>query len=265
MTIWGRDINGTIAAEDSAKAVSTTGFAGAKNKDENGLQQVTKENGKRVYVGPDGREYPSVTTVLGKTADKSGLDRWREGLAKRWLRKKGMGESDDYTVRMLGEALGDQVSTEAKRIGTAAHEGIERYLRGEDNQSIPLLAWAHTMKMYWELQRISDIRYLETRMRSDTLGIAGTVDCIAKFDKKLSVIDFKTNSKKKKDEHLQDYRLQLCAYGIMWNESHPKEQLRQGVNIISTAEDDSDAVAYVIDLAEYEEALKKRVMRYFAH
>ena len=51
------------------------------------------------------------------------------------------------------------------------------------------------------LSNINNIKCLETSLYSDTMGIAGQVDCIAEgYKGKLSVIDFKTSSKEREDE-----------------------------------------------------------------
>ena len=58
----------------------------------------------------------------------------------------------------------------------------------------------------------------EIRMYSDHLRLAGTVDCVAKFDGKLSVIDFKTSSRSKNKEGISNYFMQCTAYAIMFEE-----------------------------------------------
>jgi hypothetical protein len=62
------------------------------------------------------------------------------------------------------------------------------------------------------LQRFDNIRALETPLVSHRLGIAGTVDCIAEVDGVLTIIDFKTSSKLKKEEYIEDYYLQGSFY-----------------------------------------------------
>jgi genome maintenance exonuclease 1 len=53
---------------------------------------------------------------------------------------------------------------------------------------------------------------------SSYLGVAGRVDCIAEWDGKLSVIDFKTSRKLKKKEYISNYFQQCAAYAVMWEE-----------------------------------------------
>ena len=61
----------------------------------------------RLYLTPDGESLPSVTTVLSKTKDKSGLDRWR---------------------KRVGEKTAEKIIADSSRIGTALHLFIEHYV-----------------------------------------------------------------------------------------------------------------------------------------
>ena len=55
-------------------------------------------------------------------------------------------------------------------------------------------------------------------MYSDHLRIAGTVDCVAEHEGKLSVIDFKTSKKPKPKEWIEHYFVQCAAYACMFYE-----------------------------------------------
>ena len=68
------------------------------------------------------------------------------------------------------------------------------------------------------LEPIDNIHCQETRMFSHHLRLAGTVDCIAEYQGKLSVIDFKTASKPKKHDWIHNYFMQCSAYAIMYEE-----------------------------------------------
>ena len=69
-----------------------------------------------------------------------------------------------------------------------------------------------------ELDKIKNIYCLEYPLWSKVLGLAGRVDCIAEYDKQLSIIDFKGSTKLKKKEHIENYFLQASAYALMWQE-----------------------------------------------
>jgi genome maintenance exonuclease 1 len=67
-------------------------------------------------------------------------------------------------------------------------------------------------------QYIDNIHALEVPLYSDHLKVAGRVDCIAEFDGKLSVIDFKTASKPKEEKWILNYFMQCSAYAVMYEE-----------------------------------------------
>ena len=68
------------------------------------------------------------------------------------------------------------------------------------------------------LGNINNIVGLEIPLFSDLLRVAGTCDCIAEYNGKLSVIDFKTSRKPKKEEWIDDYYMQTFAYKLMFEE-----------------------------------------------
>ena len=68
------------------------------------------------------------------------------------------------------------------------------------------------------LDDIDQIHALETPLYSDHLQVAGTVDCIADFQGKLSVIDFKTASKPKDRDDIYNYFMQTAAYAVAFEE-----------------------------------------------
>ena len=65
---------------------------------------------------------------------------------------------------------------------------------------------------------IGTIYAQEAPLYSTHLGVAGRVDCVAEFNGKISIIDFKTSRKFKKRDWCHSYFMQECAYAIMWEE-----------------------------------------------
>ena len=59
---------------------------------------------------------------------------------------------------------------------------------------------------------------MEIPLYSDQLKVAGTADCIAEYNGKLSVIDFKTSKKPKKEGWIEDYYIQAFFYAIAFFE-----------------------------------------------
>jgi genome maintenance exonuclease 1 len=69
-----------------------------------------------------------------------------------------------------------------------------------------------------EIDKIDNIIALETPLFSKTIGLAGRVDCIAEYDGKLSIIDFKASTKEKREEDIDNYFAQATAYALMFQE-----------------------------------------------
>jgi hypothetical protein len=80
--------------------------------------------------------------------------------------------------------------------------------------------------------RIGKVFAQEAPLYSTHLGVAGRVDCVAEFDGKLSIIDFKTSLKPKQIEWIKNYFMQESAYAIMWEE-RTGQPIVQLVTIIS--------------------------------
>jgi genome maintenance exonuclease 1 len=81
----------------------------------------------------------------------------------------------------------------------------------------------HVKSMFNSVKDVIDTRvgkvYLqEVPLYSDHLRIAGRVDLIAEFDGVLSIIDFKTSSRRKTEDDIKDYFEQEAAYAIMFEE-----------------------------------------------
>lgn len=156
-------------------------------------------NGKRFYVTPDGKQYPSVTTVTGLHSKKAIME-WR---------------------KRVGEETANKISTQASTRGNKVHALCERYLNNEIyyKQGFGLTE----LDMFYKIkptldEKISNIHALEIPLYSNHLRVAGRVDCIAEYNKKLSVIDFKTSTKEKKEQYIQNYFMQCSAYAVMYEE-----------------------------------------------
>ena len=181
------------------------------------VEPVTK-NGTRFYPIPGvDKYYPSVTSV---TSFKSAA------FFKKWRNKIGENEANRITAR-------------ATQRGTAFHAITEDYIKGQLDLDRYLENNPLSVRMFQsaksELNRINNIHCLETFLYSHYLGLAGRVDCIAEFDGELAVIDFKTSTKEKKEEYIENYFVQETAYAAMFLERSGIE-VKKIVTLIATEE-----------------------------
>ena len=154
------------------------------------------KDGKRVYITPTGFVYPSITTILG-SQPKPGLVEWR---------------------KRVGEKEANKVMKEASSLGTAVHNLCERYLYNHELKSDNKEVVSVFNRLRFLLGNINNIIGLEIPLYSDHLKVAGTTDCIAEYNGVLSVIDFKTSGKPKKEEWIEDYYIQAFFYSVAFFE-----------------------------------------------
>jgi genome maintenance exonuclease 1 len=159
------------------------------------LKRVTSEDGTRVYETPTGKKYPSVTTVTGLLKKKAILE-WR---------------------KRVGEEEANRISSTAARRGTRLHTLCEKHLL---NENVPVNMFDMEMwnSVKPHLSDIDNIYALESSLYSNHLEVAGTVDCIAEYKGKLSVIDFKTSRRLKTRDDIHDYFIQCSAYAVAFEE-----------------------------------------------
>ena len=199
------------------------------------LQEETSTTG-RSYKTPDG-VFPSVTTVVGFE---------KQQFFAEW-RKKNPTESVRVTTR-----------------GTEFHALIERYLNNEEinfDEIMPNMVDIF-VQMQPMLHRIDNIKMLEAPLWSSLIGLAGRTDCIADFDGKLSIIDFKASTKQKRKKDIENYFLQATAYAMMLQE-------RTGVKVeqfvILIACEDGTSQIFTDKPINYVKKLKEIIERYREH
>jgi genome maintenance exonuclease 1 len=164
-------------------------------------EQVTKDgSGHRLYRTPKGDTFPSITTVLNLVT---------EDIIAKWRKR-------------VGDVAANKISKEALIRGSVIHEMIEKYL-----QNIPEVAclggqsFNHVLlfkQLKPHLNKIDNIRAQETPLYSDLFRVAGRCDCIADYDGRLSVIDFKGANHAKNIEDIPQYFLQVSFYAYAFFE-----------------------------------------------
>lgn len=179
--------------------------------------------GKRFYQVEGAGTFPSVTTVLSSTGDKTGLDRWR---------------------KRVGEEEAKRIGTEATNRGTVMHRLLELYLAEDltrdkkdlikiiieksktDSEIINFddrakrVGWELFTKFYKADDFFPSIQETIFQERflwfnQGDLGYAGTVDNFSLLtDGSKKIIDFKTAKKPKQEDYIMDYKLQVSAYSV---------------------------------------------------
>ena len=202
--------------------------------------QTDESTGVRYYLTPTGAKLPSVTTVLGHFKKKAMIE-WRN---------------------RVGHEEANKISTRASIRGTKFHNMMESYLRNEDGFMDGVMP---DMKqsfrdMQETLDLIDNIHYIESPLFSERLGVAGRTDVIAEFAGVLSIIDFKTSMKQKKEHWIENYFEQGTAYALMYEElvGNPIDQI-----VILIATDDSDRPqVFIRDKNQYIQNLLEKIHLY---
>tara|TARA_R100000030_G_scaffold100704_1_gene94405 strand:+ start:4393 stop:5079 length:687 start_codon:yes stop_codon:yes gene_type:complete len=198
------------------------------------LSLLPNTKGKKIegyrFYDIDGQNYPSVTSILG-IRKKEGLQKWRDS---------------------IGEDVANWEMNRAARRGKSFHKLVEQYLNNETPsiRDVLPLGLFRLAKPY--IDQINNIRLLEKIMVSPKLTIAGQVDCVAEYNGKLSVIDFKSANKERKEDWIENYFLQCTAYSSMYEETFG-EKIEQIVVLL--AAEDGTMTAYVKDPQDYIEEL----------
>ena len=162
-------------------------------------------NRKRFYETPEGKLYPSITTVLQKKK-MVGLSEWR---------------------KRVGEDVANYIARTAAQRGTKVHKICEDYLNNMDTNYpdqfnehkknfLPYTLFGQ-MKPYLD-KSVNNILAQECSLFSHKYKVAGRVDCIAKYNGVASIIDFKTSTKERNDDWNESYYIQASAYSEMFEE-----------------------------------------------
>jgi len=197
------------------------------------ISAVTTDTG-RFYESPEGR-YPSVTTVTGWEKRKF-FAKWRKN------------------NRIESRRVLDR--------GNCLHESIEEYLNNEEQYLYEDCGIEN--KVLFDqikplLEKIDNIHALEVPLWSSTLKLAGRVDCVAEYNGKLSIIDFKGATRAKREKDINNYFAQGCAYSIMWQERTeiPIDQI-----VILISSEDGIAQEFIKPVNNYVPILKQMIECY---
>lgn len=217
-----------------------------KNKfDYKVLQRKSTPQGRQ-YVGDDNIPVPSVTTVLDKTSDKTALIAWR---------------------KRVGEEEANRVSRESAGLGTKVHNAIEKHILGEEvsfgTNMVSVMAKEMSEVMIKEgFTNVDEVWGTEIGLIAPGL-YAGTTDCVGMHNGEQAIIDFKTAKKIKKEEWIEDYYLQCCAYAMAHNEMYGTN-IKKGVILMVSR--DNKFKEFVIEGARFDmycELWTQRLTEYY--
>lgn len=203
----------------------------------------------------DGKRLPSVTTILTRFKDSSGLIKWAYKQGREHQRLESDGKP---APRDLYDKTGQ--TAEAALAGTIAHDMIETFILGEHPTSnAELIAAEIGLKHgsgqangpssdvltragnsfnqfieWWENTKLV-VTHTELGLMSKVHRFGGTLDAVGKDARgRVVLIDWKTSN-----AVYADYLYQLGGYSILLEENHP-ELNPQGFHLLRVAKETAD-------------------------
>ncbi len=171
---------------------------------------------KAGYRNSAGIVIPGTTDITGRFMDRSRLLFWAFNRGK-----QGAPQLYDDNALNVGTVVHMMAELDMK---DRSRDEIDYYLEqslppGEDRQKAntafrAFRQWRDEFHVRAHCQEISLV--------SEALQFGGTLDTVAVVRNGLGLVDFKTSAS---GEVYEDMVLQLAAYGILWNETHPDEPL----------------------------------------
>ncbi len=186
---------------------------------------------------------PSVTTILSATQSeekRESLQRWRE---------------------RVGEEEATRIVDQSGARGTAMHKILEKYILEEGYlDETEVGKQAHNMALKVIEQGLCNVsEYYGTECTLYYPGLyAGQTDLVAIHKGEDAIIDFKQTNKPKKREWIEDYFLQLGAYGMAHDYVY-KTSINKAVVMMCSK--DNFYQEFVVEGSEFREAKHKFLKR----
>lgn len=190
----------------------------------------------------NGKKVPGVTTVIGRYKETGALFGWVHRCGR---------DGIDYKVE----------GRNAANIGTAAHDAIERSIKGEAQVPNPTefyeLAFGGRSKAKscfeawkrWDSLVKPTYEEIEPQLVHDLFGFGGTIDAVGVIDDTRCIIDWKTSN-----SIYDETALQVAAYSRLWENNNPEQPID---------------VAYVLRMdkksGKYEQFQLTGLDRYYQH
>ena len=179
---------------------------------------------KDQYVWPD-TDLLSPSRVFDGTGDKSGLERWR---------------------KKVGDEEADRIVAESLSIGKSMHQYLENSILKFSNvkyQNHPPIINPELHPHYniayklgatiLELglkNRLEEIWGLEAHVYYEHF-FRGIIDCVGIYEGEPCIVDFKQKRKMPQRKYIEDYFMQVAAYGICHN-FMTETKIKKGVVLI---------------------------------
>lgn len=179
---------------------------------------------------------PSVTRVLQQTMTSEQLfylERWKQ----RMILELGEDGFAEYTSNLFLQ-------------GKRFHEDLESILSPQENlkERDENLESGYIRSVQHILKDVNGVRALESAVQHETLKYVGLLDCVAEYQGKLCVIDWKTSEKPKPFiRNTFDNPLQVVAYmGAINQDANYSFQVQYGL-IVVAYKDGSPAHSHFMD------------------
>lgn len=204
----------------------------------------------RQYYSVQEQVYTGITTILSATRSEEDEQRFKD-----WEEKVGIAEAQ-------------QIRRESARRGKLLHQQMERHLNGASQQHLDQDA---EQQKYWRsiqpvLEQVQSVHLIEGTVWHPS-GFAGVTDALLNYKGQLCVCDWKTSTKPKKWDWIQDHCLQVAAYTAAINRVYQSEGIRVAQALIAIALPDTEAQVFWIKqeaLMEYWQAFKQRLEQFKA-
>ena len=173
-----------------------------------------EEQGSRTYEINNYR-LPSVTTILGATKNQQFLKDWKE---------------------KVGEQEAERIKNLSSRRGTSMHKFLESYITGVGYDDLTELGQAAKpmAEKVIEIGLAPVEEYYGSEVTLYYPGLyAGSTDLVCVHNGKDSIVDFKQSNRPKKEEWIEDYKLQIAAYAMAHDYVH-ESSIEQGVIMVCT-------------------------------
>ena len=172
------------------------------------------DHGTRIYdIG--GYKLPSVTTILAKTKDQTYLNTWKQ---------------------KVGYEEAERIFNLSSKRGTAMHKFLEKHIQEtgyEDLTEIGIQAKPMAQKII-DVGLTPVEHYFGCEVMLHYPGLyAGATDLVCEHNGLETIADFKQANKPKKEEWIDDYKLQIAAYAMAHDYVYGS-QIRQGIIMVCT-------------------------------